>query len=43
VSCSQHSGGSNFSFNSDKLIDGYKEFVVLNKKRQLEMTIEKAA
>lgn len=31
-----HDSGSNFSFSSDKLIDGYKEFLVLNKKRQME-------
>jgi len=37
------SNNSNFSFNSDKLIDGYKEFVLLNKRRQMEMAAEKAA
>lgn len=28
---SDNSGNSNFSFNSDKLIDGYKEFIILNR------------
>lgn len=28
---SENSGNSNFSFSSDKLVDGYKEFIILNR------------
>lgn len=39
----QKSNNSNFSFDSDKLIDGYNEFMLMSRQRQMELAEQQAA